>query len=310
MTFPISVVSGGTGFVGRFIVNGLIEAGHHVRVIGRHAPHRGDFVGPVAFMTASLGEEIDWSPAFNGASNFIHAAFDHLPGRFRGGEGDDPESFKIRNINGTEALFKAAKAAGVARAIFLSTRAVYGTQPPGKMLDEDTRPHADTLYGEVKLAGERRLQALADDQFTTASLRVTGVYGPAAAGREDKWTPMIRAWLAGTPIEPRASTEVHGRDVASAIELLLEAPLGEVSGKVFNVSDLMVDRSDILAIVQEATGLSHPLPPAVDVTGFNPMSSARLQALGWHPGGKRLLGETVRDLMMAVEQVDRPGPVG
>ncbi|MBS9721042.1 NAD(P)-dependent oxidoreductase [Tianweitania sp. BSSL-BM11] len=308
MTFPISVVSGGTGFVGRFIVNGLIEAGHHVRVIGRHAPNRGDFVGPVAFMTASLGDEVDWSPAFNGASNFIHAAFDHLPGRFRGGEGLDPEGFKNRNINGSEALFKAAKSAGVARAIFLSTRAVYGTQPPGKILDEDTRPHADTLYGEVKLAGERRLQALADARFCTTSLRVTGVYGPATAGREDKWTPMIRSWLAGTPIEPRAGTEVHGRDVSRAVELLLEAPIDDVSGKVFNVSDLMVDNSDILAIVQEATGLAHPLPPAADTTAFNPMATERLKALGWHPGGKRLLQETVRDLLVAVEQVDRPAP--
>ena len=288
MTFPISVVSGGTGYVGRFIVNGLIEAGHHVRVIGRNAPHRGDFVGPVAFMTASLGEEIDWSPAFNGASNFVHAAFDHLPGRFRGGEGDDPEAFKLRNINGTEALFKAAKSAGVARAIFLSTRAVYGTQPPGNVLDEDTRPHADTLYGEVKLAGERRLQALADESFCTTSLRVTGVYGPAAPGRDDKWTPLIRAWMSGATIEPRAGTEVHGRDVARAAECVLQLPAADVSGRVFNVSDLMVDRSDILAIAQEASGIAHLLPPAADFSGFNPMSSARLQALGWQPGGARL----------------------
>lgn len=301
MTFPISVVSGGTGFVGRFIVNGLIEAGHHVRVIGRHAPHRGDFVGPVAFMTASLGDEIDWSPAFNGASNFIHAAFDHLPGRFRGGEGDDPEGFKLRNINGSEALFRAAKSAGVKRAIFLSSRAVYGTQPPGKVLDEDTRPHADTLYGEVKLAGERRLQALSDETFQTASLRVTGVYGPSAAGKEDKWTPLIRAWMAGQPIEPRAGTEVHGRDVARAAELLLDAPVEAMAGKVFNLSDLLLNRADMLAVVQEVTGLSHPLPPVVETANFNVMATNRLQALGWKPGGKRLMVETVRDLVASLD---------
>ena len=302
MTFPISVVSGGTGFVGRFIVNGLIEAGHHVRVIGRNAPHRGDFVGPVAFMTASLGDEIDWSPAFNGASHFIHAAFDHLPGRFRGGEGDDPEGFKLRNINGSEQLFKAAKNGGVARAVFLSSRAIYGTQPPGKVLDEETRPHADTLYGEVKLAGERRLQALADDNFVTTSLRITGVYGPAAAGREDKWMPVLRAWMAGQPAEPHAGTEVHGRDLARAVELVLEQPAELVSGKVFNVSDLMVDRSDILAIAQEATGLSHPLPPNFDASNFNVMANDRLKALGWKPGGKRLLQETVREMISAMEK--------
>jgi nucleoside-diphosphate-sugar epimerase len=300
MTYPISVVSGGTGFVGRFIVNGLIEAGHHVRVIGRNAPHRGDFVGPVAFMTASLGDEIDWTPAFKGASNFVHAAFDHLPGKFRGGEGSDPEGFKVRNINGSEALFRAAKACGVARAVFLSTRAVYGTQPPAMVLDEETRPHADTLYGEVKLAGERRLQALSDEAFCTTSLRVTGVYGPAAPGREDKWAPMIREWLAGQPVEPRAGTEVHGLDLSKAVERVIEAEPDQVNGKVFNVSDLMVDRSDVLAIVQEVTGVMHPLPPTADVSSFNTMATERLQALGWHPGGARLLHDTVRAMAEAL----------
>lgn len=298
--FPVAVVSGGTGYVGRYIVNGLIEAGYQVRVTGRTPPSRHHFVGPVWFAQGALGDEIDWSSAFHGASVFVHAAFDHVPGRYRGGEGDDPEGFRRRNINGSDALFKAAKEAGVARAIFLSSRAVYGTQPPGMVLDEETRPHADTLYGEVKLAGERRLQALADDTFCTTSLRVTGVYGPDAPGREDKWTPMIRAWLTGQEIAPRGGTEVHGRDVARAVELVLGQPPEVVSGQVFNVSDLVVDLSDMLAIAQEASGSTHPLPHAADMGSFNVMSSERLQALGWHPGGPRLLQETVRDLTGAI----------
>jgi hypothetical protein len=42
------------------------------------------------------------------------------------------------------------------------------------------------------------------------------------------------------------------------------------------------------------TGVMHPLPPAADMSSFNPMASERLQALGWQPGGARLLHDTVR----------------
>ena len=288
---PRTIVSGGTGYVGRFVVERLIADGHEVAVLARKPPPESFFSRPVAHLHLSLEDEADPAPLFSSADAFVHAAFDHVPGRYRGGEGDDAEGFRRRNQYGSMRLFEAARAAGVGRAVFFSSRAVYGTQPRGKALTEETRPHPDTLYGEVKRAVERQLAGLDDDGFVATSLRLTGVYGPAGAGRVCKWTPLIRDYLDGRPVAPHAGTEVHGDDVAAAVALVLSAPPAAVRASVFNVSDLIVERSDLLAAVQRMTGCPHPLPAVADVSGLNVMDTTRLQSLGWTPGRLSALRE-------------------
>lgn len=297
------LVTGGTGFVGRFIVEALLRRGEGVRVMGRTRPADGFFSAPVAFVQGSLDPDRDQSAAFEGVSAFVHAAFDHVPGRYRGGEGDDAAGFRRRNLDGSVALFEAAKRAGVGRVVFLSSRAVYGEQPPGADLSEATEPHPDTLYGEVKLAAERALTAMSDDGFRGTSLRVTGVYGPGATGRPHKWADLFDDYLAGRVVTPRRASEVHGVDVAAAVLLALDAP--ELP-PVLNVSDILLDRHDLLAIVQAATGSPHPLPPR-SAEPVNAMDCALLRALGWRPGGFELLERTVRNFSRTAARPDRSG---
>ncbi|WP_157020178.1 NAD-dependent epimerase/dehydratase family protein [Mesorhizobium xinjiangense] len=292
-----ALVSGGTGIVGRFIVEALLGAGHAVAVMGRRPPEPGFFSRPVAFVEGRLDADRDQAAAFAGVDGFVHAAFDHEPGKYRGGEGDDPATFRRRNLAGTMALFTAAKRAGVGRAVFLSSRAVYGRQAPGALLVEEMTPHPDTLYGEVKLEAEQGLAALCDAAFAGCSLRVTGVYGPAGPGRAHKWSGLFEDYLAGRHIAPRVATEVHGDDVAAAVLLALETEAGAVSGKVFNVSDLALDRHDLLALVRDAAGATHPLPARADRAALNVMATERLRALGWQPGGQALLERTVRAMV-------------
>lgn len=294
------LVTGGTGFVGRFIVERLAAAGHAVTVMGRSPPPAGFFKQPVGFLEAGLDPAVDLTDALHGFDHLVHAAFDHVPGKYRGGEGDDPIAFRRRNRDGSIALFTAAKRAGVKRAVFLSSRAVYGPQRPGAVLDETTEPLPDTLYGGVKLSAERALQSLSSDGFAGISLRVTGVYGPTALGRAHKWAELFSDYLNGRPIAPHVATEVHGDDVAAAVELALSTATPPEDG-LLNVSDLVLDRRDLLAIVQVATGCPHPLPEPADDSTLNIMAIDRLPALGWQPGGRALLERTVRALL-AVER--------
>jgi nucleoside-diphosphate-sugar epimerase len=282
------LVSGASGLVGRFVVDGLRDAGHEVLAGTRRPSGDGE-------VEMHLDPGRDQRRAFAGVDAFVHAAFDHVAGRYRGGEGGDAEGFRQRNLDGTIRLFEEARAAGVGRAVFLSTRAVYGTQPPGAELFETTEPHPDTLYGEVKLAAENVVLALSGPDFVVAVLRITGVYG--GPPERNKWTPLVSAWLAGEAVEPRGGTEVHGRDVASAVGLALESP-----GGVFNVSDILVDTRDILAAASGATGIRLPLPAAADSSSLNPMNSDRLRALGWRPGGLGLFRADVAALARGVKR--------
>jgi nucleoside-diphosphate-sugar epimerase len=295
MSAPRTVVSGGTGMVGRFIVERLLDEGHEITVTGRTKPVDGFFSAPVAFLEDHLEPDENHLATFAGADFFVHCAFDHLPGKYRGGEGDDPVAFRRRNLDATLARFRDAKQAGVKRVVFLSSRAVYGDQPPGAALDEETEPRPNSLYGELKLAGETGLAELADGSFQGVSLRTTGVYGPPPPGRAHKWADLVANHLAGRRVAPRIGTEVHGDDVAWAALIALTAKF-ESPYAVFCVSDLAVDNADILKIVNEAAGVSHPLPARADTASLNAMNSARLKSLGWRPGGWPLFEATVREL--------------
>ena len=52
---------------------------------------------------------------------------------------------------------------------------------------------------------------------------------------------------------------------------------------VFNVSDLLLDRSELLASYSRAAGIDRPLPRPSDASAYNAMDCSRLKALGWTP---------------------------
>lgn len=262
------LVTGANGIVGRFVVPALAAAGHRVTTLGRRpGDHPWDLADP--------------APRLPPADALVHLALAHVPGAYRGGEGDDPAAFRRLNLDGTRALFDAA---GAARIVFLSSRAVYGDRRRGEFLKESDVAEPDTLYGEVKLLGEAAVGTRG------ASLRATGIYG----GRPHKWEGLFADYLAGRAITPRVATEVHGDDVAAAVVALL----GREETGAFNVSDLLLDRHDLLARVQALTGAAWPLPPRFAGEPPGRMATCRLRLLGWRPGGwgrldEFLAGETL-----------------
>ncbi|MDT0683937.1 NAD(P)-dependent oxidoreductase [Roseicyclus sp. F158] len=275
-------ITGGTGLVGRFLTRAATNAGHDVILLGRTPP--GKLFPEAQYMPWQLGQR----PDLSGADALIHAAFRHEPGRYRGGEGDDPEGFSRANLDGTLRLWDAAERAG-AHVAFLSTRAVYGDYAPGTRLTEDLPPRPDTLYGKVKLAAEEALGQ------GGASLRATGVYGPAGPGLEHKWTGLFRDFAAGTPISPRVATEVHGEDLAAAVLTCLNL---RATGPL-NVSDLVLDRRDLLGRVSELTGIDGPLPDEADRSRVSEADCSRLRDLGWRPGGWDRLEADLPELVRA-----------
>ena len=131
------LVSGGTGLVGRYIVEELLAAGYSVIVGARRPPMPGLFSRPVDFVPLSLDPDSDQIDAFDDAYFFVHAAFAHVPGRYRGGEGDDPEGFRRLNLDGTVRLFETARRTGTLgswrlRQIASCPRSSGGRDSPGQ----------------------------------------------------------------------------------------------------------------------------------------------------------------------------------
>ncbi|MGX5664706.1 NAD-dependent epimerase/dehydratase family protein [Rhizobium daejeonense] len=287
------LVSGGTGLVGRYIVEDLLAAGYAVVIGARHPPAEGLFSHPVGFRPLSLDPQEDQTDAFDDAYFFVHAAFDHLPGKYRGGEGGDPERFRRLNLDGSIRLFETARQAGVRRVVFLSSRAVYDGLAAETALTEEQFLQPISLYGEVKLLAERVLADLAAPGFVTSSLRVTGVYGDA---RPNKWDALFADYLVGREVPERAGSEIHGRDVGQAVRLMLSTEAAKVSGQSFNVSDIVTDTHDILGIFQSVIRCPQPLPAPGDKAAVRAMPVEKITALGWKPGGWPLFQNTVHSL--------------
>ena len=119
------LVTGAGGTVGRFVVPGA-----RGRRPPRHHPR------PRTPAT-TLGILADSAPRLPPADALVHAALAHVPGAYRGGEGDDPARFRRLNLDGTRALFDAA---GGARVVFLSSRAVYGDTAAARPCARPIRP--------------------------------------------------------------------------------------------------------------------------------------------------------------------------
>lgn len=293
-------VTGATGVVGQFLVDALAVAGYEVVVLARPQSNPGPLPKTARVRPFQLDPSCRFSEALTGVDGLVHAAFQHAPGLYRGGEGDDLGGFIRANVHGSLSLLLAARTAGVKRCVVLSSRAVYGRQPLGRPLLEETATHPDTHYGAVKAALEGFVSSFGlGEGWPIAALRPTGIYGVISPISRSKWFDTISSLLRGEDVPARGGTEVHGRDVAAAILRLLAAPDVRVAGRIFNCSDLFVSTRDIAQMVAAAAGRDIALPDAVDSHAFTTMDCSALRSLGARFGGEALLRKTVERLVAA-----------
>lgn len=279
-------LTGATGRVGHAIAAHLTACGDKVTTLGRRP------LPDLAHVTWDLTQP---PPDLTGQDALIHAAFAHVPGKYRGGEGDDPDAFRSRNVDGTLRLFARAAQDGVTRIVFLSSRAVYDGYPAGSVLQDGMSARPDSLYGIAKAKVEDWLAA--QPGLATASLRATGVYGPGAPGQPHKWADLFAAYARGDTPAPRVGSEVHADDLAAAARLLLTAPAADLAPATFNLSDILLDHRDLLATYADLIGIQRPLPPRADASRVSVMQCDRLRALGWQPRGMAGLRPAIADLI-------------
>ena len=312
-------LTGATGYIGRFVVQELHERGVAVRALGRAGSERTGFAGPIQWCSGSLeSDDVVLARFVAGTDAIVHCALEHVPGRYRGGEGTDLSRFIAVNVGGSLRLMQAARRSGVRRFIVLSSRAAYGDggrgsgsdgdgdgrggDSAGRLLHEDSALQPDTHYGACKAAIDAFVSSCGRaGDWDICALRPTGVYGVVHPLKRTKWLELIDAVRRGkTWPESRCATEVHGKDVARAVWFLLGAP--DIAGRAFNCSDLLVSTRDVARIVQRLTGAVGPLPP--EPSGPTPriMTCDALQSRGFTFGGKPLLQATVAEIVTLLEQ--------
>lgn len=303
MTKQIAV-TGATGYVGRSVVPHLLREGWRVRALVRPNPARTAFDmfdKQVEQVSGDLLNVEALKALTNGVDAVVHLAYQHVPGRYRGGEGDDLAQWLDVNLHGSMRLLLAARDAGVSQFIFLSSRAVFSRTEPGRVLGEAHPVSPNTHYGAYKAAVESMLRSFAAvEGMRTTALRATGVYGVVQPVARSKWYDLVQQVLAGQPVtSSRGGTEVHGGDVArTVVALLREASSSQWRAPdIVHLSDLYVTRRQLVALIREVAGKPGPLPPPPSEPPSNVLVCTKLAALGIELGGEPLLRRTIEELV-------------
>ncbi|MGK7888740.1 MAG: NAD-dependent epimerase/dehydratase family protein [Leptolyngbyaceae cyanobacterium] len=295
----VIAVTGATGYVGRFVVETLQQQGCSIRALTRPTSDRTGFSQPIEWIEGTLQSRSCLTTLVNHADAVVHLAYDHLPNRYRGGEGANLETWLDANVGGTLQLLTAAKDARVPQFIFLSSRAVFSRTEAGRGLDERHPVSPDTHYGAYKVAIEAFLHSFTHVHgMVTHSLRATGVYGLTWPPERSKWWDLITAVLAGdAPMIVRSGTEIHGMDVANVVSTLIHQPVPNMN--VIHLSDLVVSTRDIVALTRQIAKLPGPLPAEPPALPPNPLVCDRITDLGIRFGGRPLLEQTITQLIEA-----------
>ena len=303
-------ITGATGIVGQFVARRLLAEGVAVRALSR-APTPHAAFASIEWLAGDLQDAGVVERLVDGVDAVVHCAYQHEPGRYRGGEGDNRCSYWRANLLAGIELMERARRAAVSRLVLISSRAVFGRNSPAPdSVGDNDCPVPDSFYGALKLALEAHASAFsASDGVCYASLRSTGVYGLVDPLENSKWFDIASAVLHGRPLPPaRLATEVHGSDLAAAVWLLLQAADEDIAGRAFNCSDLLIDTRDVMASLATCLNAPVDLPPAAQRTPRHALRAQALQALGWRPGGEALLRQVLEDLAAAVSAGDAPGP--
>lgn len=298
-------VTGATGLVGRFVIRELCDDENEIHALARSPQRIQGFESYADFIEWQCGDFADENtlkPLLANCNGLVHAAFEHVPNRFRGGEGDDPAHFWERNHVATIRCIETARRAGVERVVLLSSRAVFdGLDVDSRELGDDEQPQPTTHYGLLKHANEG-LASLYDD-IVICSLRPTGIYGLTWPLEKTKWWRMLCSHFDGTgrdPVDSIGRTEVHGADVAKAVSLLLHANDESVRARAFNCSDIVVSEQWLVELVhrilQESESIQHE-STSMPSRPRNSMDCRGLRSLGWNPGGFDRLLRTLREIV-------------
>lgn len=243
-------VTGGSGFVGGRVIKQLRERGVEVAALARSDRAAATVAGLGATaVRGDLDDRAAMQDGMAGCDVVIHAAAyvdDHGP----------LADFMRVTVTGTENVLAAARAAGVARFVHVSTEAVLADGKPIVAADE-TRPRTTTPAGPYPLTkglAEDRVLAANRDGFATVIVRPRFIWGRGDTNLTPKIAETVKrgrfAWIAGGHYP---TSTCHVDNVAEGV--LLAAERGKPGEIYFLTDGEPVDFRDFLTQLLAAQGV-------------------------------------------------------
>lgn len=289
MTFPgrrrwrVVLVTGGSGFIGRHVVDALGAAGDRVRVldlVDHPDPSidmvRGDLADPDV-VAAGLDGGIDAVVHLAAVTSVLRSV-------------EQPELTHRTNVTATAGLLEAARHAGVRALVFASTNAVVGPLAPDGVISEDSALHPLTPYGATKAAAEMLMSAYdAAYGLRCCALRFTNVYGPGMAAKDSIVPRLMRAASTGATFEiygegRQVRDYLHVSDVVAAVRAALDDECWR--GPVVLGAEASLSVLDVVDAVRRVSGARLAVRHVEPKPGEMPavvVDVSRARGLGWSP---------------------------
>jgi nucleoside-diphosphate-sugar epimerase len=248
------LVTGGTGYVGRALVNALIERGDDVSIFSRSQPRKDvHWIHGDITMTGAVSQCV----GIKNLDTIYHLA--SLPG-----DTGNPREMVDVNIRGLVNMLYVARAADVNRFVLASSISAYEWfpatkfRPPQKMpVDEDHPCRPQDMYSSTKLMQEVLTNTYYRQyELPTTILRITAVVGPDGSGGGRMWRDFALQLKEGDRVQlPMLSADelshfVDVRDVAAMHIAAANHPAAV--GETFNCCAAKATRGrDFASIIRE-----------------------------------------------------------
>lgn len=312
------LVTGGAGYIGRWLARELVGRGIETVALDRVAP---DPASPLALpseVSFVEGDVTDREAMVAAARQRPFSAIVHLAGIVTMGCERDPDLGMRVNLGGTHNALEAARLAGIPRLVFASTISVYGPNVP-QPISEDAPAEPLTWYGQSKVMAEQLglyYQRRFGLDFRAARLAaIVGPFRVAASGSATMYTSLIleRAAL-GQPyyvdVDEQAATPIcYARDAARALATLAAAE--SAPRRIYNVGTCRASAVGLLEIAKrkapDARIEFRPDPSMAAVGriswGWELSVEAAARDLGWRPAYSL---ETMAEDLMATARGEKP----
>lgn len=208
---------------------------------------------PAAEVVMVSARDGKWKTAdFSSCDSVLHVAGKAHADVGNVSEEEKKEYYKVNYELAVE-VANAAKTAGVRQFIYLSSIIIYGESAPvgkQKVISADTKPEPANFYGDSKLQADLAVQALGDEKFKTAVLRLPMVYGAGSKGNY----PLLAKMAKKLPFFPNISNARSMIYIENLCEFIREIIAYEDAGIFYPQNPEYTVTARMVGLIADAAG--------------------------------------------------------
>ncbi len=281
-------VTGATGFIGGEVVRQLRARGDEVACLVR-SPEKAARLSELGceLVAGDLGDAEAIRGGMEGCDAVVHAAAMYevgIPAK------QHPAMWEA-NVAGTERVLSAAREAGVAKLVYVSTVGIFGNTHRQVVDESYEHPGREftSYYEETKLEAHRVARRMIEDGLPGVIVQPGGVYGPDDTSQV---ADLLEQFFAGRlPLLPFPELGIcltHVEDIAGGILLALDK--GRV-GETYVLSGPVTTMREAIETVAAATGRKAPryaMPTAL-MKALTPVGPLVGKLMGQPPNLRELI---------------------